>query len=90
MFRSLKFIKPLWYFHLRYDKNLIWPDSNYVTPKPFLDNRYETVQSMFSEASYVALMNGSVLANSQKVYLPKEIVNFEHSPNDEFRFIKIF
>ena len=90
MFRSLKFIKPLWYFHLRHDKNLIWPDSNYVTPKPFLDNRYETVQAMFSEASYVALMNGSVLANSQKVYLPKEIVNFEHSPNDEFRFIRKF
>ena len=90
MFESLKFIKPLWYFHLRYGENVIWPDSNYITPKPLLDSNYETVQSMFSEASYVALMNGSILNNSDKVCLPKEIVNFKHSPNDEFRFIRKF
>ena len=45
---------------------------------------------MVSEASYVALMNGSILENSDKVYLPEEIVNFKHSPNDEFRFIRKF
>ncbi len=90
MFSSLKFIKPLWYFHLKYGENVIWPDPNYVTPKHQLDSNYETVQSMLSEASYVALMNGSILDNSDKKYLPKEIVTFKHSPNDEFRFIRKF
>ena len=61
-----------------------------MTPKPQLDSNYETVQSMLSEASYVALMNGSILHNSDKIYLPRDIVNFNHSPNDEFRFIRKF
>ena len=90
MFACLKFIKPLWYFHLKYGENVIWPDPNYLNPKLLLDSKYESFQSMVSEASYLALMNGYDLENSDKVYLPREIVDYKHSPNDEFRFIRKF
>ena len=45
---------------------------------------------MASEASYIALMNGYIQDNSDKVYLSKDIVNYKHSPYDEFRFLRKF
>ncbi len=90
MFACLKFIKPLWYFHLKYGENVIWPDPNFINPKLLLDSKYETFQSMVSEASYLALMNGYNLENSDKACLSTEIIDYKHSPNDEFRFIRKF
>ena len=78
MFASLKFIKPLWYFHLDCGENVIWPDANHVIPSELLDNNYEAIESTTSEASYVALMNGFIQNNSDKVCLSKDIVNFLH------------
>ena len=90
MFASLKFIKPLWYFHLDCGENVIWPYSNDIIPSQLLDNNYEAIESMTSEASYIALMNGYIQDNPNKVYLSKDIVNYKHSPYDEFRFLRKF
>ena len=90
MFACLKFIKPLWYFHLDCGDNVIWPDSNHIMPTELLDSDYEDTQSIVSEASYIALMNGYIQRNQDMVYLSREIVNYKHSPYDEFRFLRKF
>ena len=90
MFASLKFIKPLWYFHLDCGKNVIWPYSNHIIPPKLLDHNYESFESMTSEASYIALMNGYIQDGIDSTYLSKDIVNYNHSPNDEFRFLRKF
>ena len=90
MFASLKFVKPLWYFHLDCGEYAIWPDSKHIIPAQLLDFNYDDFQSISSEASYVALTNGYVRVKSDKGYLPKDIVNYNHSPYDEFRFLRKF
>ncbi len=90
MFASLKFIKPLWYFHLDCGKNVIWPESRHIIPPELLDSEYESIQSIASEASYVALMNGYIHGNTEKECLPEGFVNYKHSPYDEFRFLRKF
>ena len=90
MFACLKFIKPIWYFHLDCGDNVIWPDSNHIMPSELLDPNYEDTQSIASEASYIALMNGYIQGNQDMVYLSREIVNYKHSPYDEFRFLRKF
>ncbi len=90
MFACLKFIKPIWYFHLDCGRNVIWPDSNHIMPSELLDPYYEDTQSIASEASYIALMNGYIQGNQGMVYLSREIVNYKHSPYDEFRFLRKF
>ena len=74
MFASLKFIKPLWYFHLDCGEYPIWPESNHIIPSQLLDSSYDAFQSIASEASYIALMNGHIQVNREKGYLPKDIV----------------
>ncbi len=71
-------------------KNVIWPDSNHIVSSHQLDLRYEAIQSTASEASFVALMNGHIQFNTDKRYLPKDIVKYKHSPYDEFRFLRKF
>ena len=90
MFASLKFIKPLWYFHLDCGEDGIWPDSDHIIPQNLLDSNYESIQSTASEASYIALMNGHIHFSPDKGYLPEEIISFKHSAYDEFRFLKKF
>ena len=80
----------MWYFHLDCGKNVIWPDSNHIMPSELLDSNYEDTQSIASEASYIALMNGYIQGNQDMVYLSREIVNYQHSPYDEFRFLRKF
>ena len=90
MFASLKFIKPLWYFHLDCGQNVIWPEFSHLIPPQLLDSDYESIQSTASEASYIALMTGHIHFNTDKECLPKDFVNFKHSPYDEFRFLRKF
>ena len=90
MFASLKFIKPLWYFHLDCGKNVIWPESRNIISPQLLDSDYESIQSIASEASYVALMNGYIHTDTREKYLPKDFVDYKHSPYDEFRFLRKF
>ena len=58
MFASLKFIKPLWYFHLDCGESVIWPDSKHIMLSQKMDSGYDSTESMISEASYIALTNG--------------------------------
>ena len=90
MFASLKFIKPLWYFHLDCGENVIWPESRNIIPPQLLDSDYESIQSTASEASYIALMNGYIQVSPNKECLAKDSVNYNHSPYDEFRFLRKF
>ncbi len=90
LFASLKFTKPLWYFHLDCGDDVIWPYSNNIIPPQNLDLNYESTQSTASEASYIALIYGHIHVSPDKGYLSKEIVNYKHSPYDEFRFLRKF
>ena len=45
---------------------------------------------MTSEASYIALMNGYIQYSPDSAYLSKDVVNYNHSPYDEFRFLRKF
>ena len=90
LFASLKFVKPLWYFHLDCGENVIWPESSNIIPSQLLDSDYESVQSTASEASYIALMNGYIHVSPNKKCLSKDFVNYKHSPYDEFRFLRKF
>ena len=71
LFESLKFVKPLWYFHLDCGENVIWPESRNIIPPQLLDSDYESFQSTASEASYVALMNGHIQVSSNKEFYLK-------------------
>ena len=71
------------------EKNVIWPYSNHIIPSQ-LDHNYESAESMTSEASYIALMNGYIQENTVSTYLSKDIVNYNHSTYDEFRFLRKF
>ncbi len=90
MFASLKFIKPLWYFHLNCGKNVIWPEARHIIPSQLFDSDYEDVQSVASEASYIAIMNGYIHSNIKRECLTKDFVEYKHSPYDEFRFVRKF
>ena len=52
-------------FSFRLWKNVIWPYSNHIMPSQLLDHNYESVESMTSEASYIALMNGYIQDNTE-------------------------
>ena len=71
-------------------ENVIWPASRNIIPPQLLDSNYDSSQSTASEASYVALMNGYIQVNPNKECLPKDSVNYNHSPYDEFRFLRKF
>ena len=90
MFASLKFIKPLWYFHLDCGENVIWPDSKHIMPSPKMDSGYDSTESMISEASYVALTNGYIQPFPNKKSLRRDSVDYKHSVYDEFRFVRKF
>ena len=90
MFESLKFLKPIWYFHLECGENVIWPEPRNIIPSQLLDSDYDSIQSTDSEASYIALMNGHIRVSPNKEYLSKDFVNYKHSPYDEFRFLRKF
>ena len=90
MFDSLKFIKPLWYFHLDCGENIIWPDSEHIMLSQKMDSGYDSTESMISEASYIALTNGCIKEFQNKKSLCRDIVDFKHSVYDEFRFMRKF
>ena len=90
MFSSLKFIKPLWYFHLDCGENVIWPDANHIIPSLILDSKYDSTESMVSEVSYIALMNGYIQNHSNTRSLSRDIINYKHTAHDEFRFLRKF
>ena len=90
MFSSLKFIKPLWYFHLDCGENVIWPDSSHIMPYQKMDYEYDSTESMISEISYIALANGYIQEPQNKRNLPRDVVDYEHSVYDEFRFLRKF
>ena len=90
MFSSLNFIKPIWYFHLDSGEKTIWPDPESIVSSELLDKGYNSIESMVSEASYLALTSGYIQNFSNKKYLPRRVVKYNHTAYDEFRFLKKF
>ena len=89
MFLSLKIIKPIWFFHLRSNGKILWPNPQLTEPNIRIDDQYLSIKSATLEASFLMIMRGWIPPKDDD-YISIGSKYFNHRPKicDEFRFIR--
>ena len=88
MFLSLKIIKPIWFFHLRSNGKILWPNPQETNLDIKIDEHYISMKSAILEASFLMIMRGWIPKNNNYRSIGSKCFNHVPEICDEFRFIR--